>query len=76
MKTIEAEVEVTETGEIRIPLPPGIEPGRHAVVLVVDDGKSAVLPDRLLQDFPVDSVGPWPSDLSLRREDMYGDRGR
>lgn len=27
-------------------------------------------------DFPVISVGEWPEDLSLRREDMYGDDGR
>lgn len=27
-------------------------------------------------DFPVVSVGEWPADLSLRREDMYGDDGR
>lgn len=27
-------------------------------------------------DFPVISVGRWPEDLSLRREDMYGDDGR
>lgn len=27
-------------------------------------------------DFPVISVGKWPEDLSLRREDMYGDDGR
>ena len=27
-------------------------------------------------DFPVMSVGKWPSDLSLSREDMYGDDGR
>jgi Protein of unknown function (DUF2281) len=27
-------------------------------------------------DFPVISVGKWPEDLSLRREDMYGDNGR
>lgn len=26
--------------------------------------------------FPVDHVGQWPQDLSLRREDMYGDNGR
>ena len=26
--------------------------------------------------FPVISVGEWPADLSLRREDMYGDNGR
>jgi len=27
-------------------------------------------------DFPVMSVGQWPTDLSLSREDMYGDDGR
>lgn len=27
-------------------------------------------------DFPVISVGRWPKDLSLRREDLYGDDGR
>ena len=27
-------------------------------------------------DFPTMSVGKWPADLSLRREDMYGDDGR
>jgi len=27
-------------------------------------------------DFQVISVGKWPEDISLRREDMYGDNGR
>ena len=27
-------------------------------------------------DCPTMSVGKWPEDLSLRREDMYGDDGR
>lgn len=27
-------------------------------------------------EFPVDHVGQWPADLSLRREDLYGDNGR
>jgi hypothetical protein len=27
-------------------------------------------------DFPVISVGKWPEDLSLHRDDMYGDDGR
>lgn len=29
-----------------------------------------------LSDFPVDSYGSWPKDLSLRREDMYGNDER
>ena len=32
--------------------------------------------DKAPLDFPVISVGKWPEDLSLRREDMYGDDGR
>lgn len=31
---------------------------------------------RPTSDFPVISVGQWPNDLSLRREDLYGDDGR
>lgn len=27
-------------------------------------------------NFPVDNPGPWPENLSLRREDMYDDDGR
>ena len=29
-----------------------------------------------LSDFPVDDLGPWPDNLTLRREDMYGDDER
>jgi len=29
-----------------------------------------------LSDFPVDSYGSWPDDLSLRHKDLYGDDER
>ncbi len=29
-----------------------------------------------LSDFPVDDLGPWPDDSSLRREDSYDDEAR
>ena len=29
-----------------------------------------------LQDFPVDSVGAWPTELNLNRRELYGDDGR
>jgi hypothetical protein len=38
--------------------------------------KRAEASQRESPDFPVISVGQWPADLSLRREDMYGDDGR
>jgi predicted RNase H-like HicB family nuclease len=33
-------------------------------------------PCSILDVLPLDNVGPWPEDLSLRREDMYGDDER
>jgi NADPH-dependent 2,4-dienoyl-CoA reductase/sulfur reductase-like enzyme len=45
------------------------------VVVLIDD--HVALPEaRPLYDFPVIHVGAWPADLSLRREDLYGDEGR
>jgi hypothetical protein len=43
-------------------------------VLVIDEPHATQA--RHLDVFPVVSVGAWLSDLSLRREDMYGDAGR
>ena len=46
----------------------------------VDFLKQRALSEKAAQDesldFPTISVGKWPEDLSLRREDMYGDDGR
>ena len=38
--------------------------------------RKTVTTDKKSLDFPVISVGKWPDNLSLRREDMYGDDGR
>ena len=76
MKTIETEILVSEDGKAVVPIPSGITPGRHAVVVVVDDSNGTPQSDLSLNDFPVDSVGAWPPDLSLRLEDMYDDDGR
>lgn len=35
-----------------------------------------ILTSKQSLDFPVMSVGKWPNNLSLSREDMYGDYGR
>jgi len=73
--TIEAIATVTSEGKVTIQLPPTIPPGEHKLVLVIDEG-SAVERKRPPLDFPVHDCGPWPEDLSLRREDMYDDWGR
>lgn len=75
MKTIETTANVTEDGMLTLKVPTTIQPGAHRVVLVVeeppkDEDQSAP------SDFPVIHVGEWPTDLSLRREDMYDDWGR
>ncbi len=81
MKTIETLVTVSPDGVLSGQLPPGIPPGEHLVLLVLDEeAMSATAPTaagpHLLLDFPADDVGPWPPNLSLRREDMYDDDDR
>lgn len=75
MKTITATAIVTPDGKITLQLPPDIPPGAHQVVLVIDE-QPMKKEKRPPLDFPTISVGSWPADLSLRREDMYGDDGR
>jgi hypothetical protein len=75
MRTVETTATVTPDGSLTVQVPPDITPGTHQIVLVIDD-ESREARERQLGAFPVVSVGAWPSDLSLRREDMYGDSGR
>jgi hypothetical protein len=80
VKTITATAIVTADGKITLQLPPDIPAGEHQVVLVIDEQPAAAKPEKKKErpplDFPVISVGTWPADLSLRREDMYDDDGR
>ena len=76
MKTIETEIEISEGGQVTLPVPEGIAPGKHAVVVVIEGWPGEAAGHGMVEDFPVDSVGPWPTALSLRREDLYGDAGR
>jgi len=75
MKTIDTTATVTDDNMLVVKITPDIAPGQHRVVLVIDE-TPAVKPSRSAGAFPVISVGRWPEDLSLRREDMYGDDGR
>ena len=74
MKAIETKLEVTKAGTMTIPVPPGICPGEHEVLIVIDEQVTRS-PRREIR-LPELSVGRWPNDLSLRRKDMYGDDGR
>lgn len=75
MRSIEATATVTDEGILTVAIPRDIPPGKHRVVVVLDE-QPAENRQRGLLDFPVDDFGPWPENLSLRREDMYDDWGR
>ena len=74
MKTIDTTATVTDDNMLVVKITPDIAPGQHRVVLVIDEAQAVKSPRAA--GFPVISVGQWPEDLSLRREDMYGDDGR
>jgi hypothetical protein len=73
--TIEAIATVTPEGKVTIQLPATVLPGNHKLVLVIDE-QPVTAEKRPPFDFPLIHVDSYPADLSLRREDMYGDDGR
>ena len=75
MKTIETTAVVTPEGTVTVQVPPDIRSGEYHVLIVIDE-QSIVREKRPPLKFPVDRYGPWPEDLTLRREDMYGEWGR
>ncbi|NEU75916.1 hypothetical protein PI95_025990 [Hassallia byssoidea VB512170] len=79
MKAIQTTATVTSDGKITLQLPPDIPPGEHQVVVIIDEKlseKEVIKEKRPPLDFPVIHVDSFPENLSLRREDMYGDDGR
>ncbi len=80
MKTIQTIATVTADGKITLQLSADIPAGEHQVVVVIDEKPLQELPvskqKRPPLDFPVIHVDSWSENLSLRREDMYGDDRR
>ena len=75
MRTIETTALVTNDGKVSVQVPSDIPQGEYRVVLVIED-QPVNKEKRPPLDFPVMSVGAWPENLSLRREDMYDEWGR
>lgn len=75
MITIGTIATVAADGTLIIRVPGDIAPGKHKVVLVIAEEPEAKI-ERPPLDFPVRDWGPWPDNLSLRREEMYDDWGR
>ena len=75
MRTIETTATVTNDGKMTVQIPPDIPEGEHRVVVVIEE-QPIKKETQSLADFPVRDYGPWPANLSLRREDMYDEWGR
>ncbi len=74
MKTIEMETTIPEDGILKVHLPPDAEPGDEIRVHLMHTPKDASA--RAPLDLLLHHVGPWPENLSLRREEMYDDDDR
>lgn len=75
MIAIEARITVTEDGRVAVDtanVPPEIAPGEHEAVIVIG-AQSNSNGKRVRTELPLHDVGPWPENLSLRREDLYDD---
>ena len=69
MRAIETRGTVTPDGQLSVQVPSDIPAGEHRVVVVIDERPMA-RDQRPSPALPVLDLGPWPGDLSLRREDM------
>ncbi len=74
MKTIELQAELTDDHVLTLYLPESVEAGNEVRVRLTSRVATGISERRPL-DLPIHHVGPWPENLSLRREDMYDDDG-
>ena len=78
MTVITARITVAADGTISGHAPGQVPAGEHEARITVADRSARQLPNEPfgVNDLPTHDLGPWPSGLSLRREDLYGDDGR
>ncbi len=81
MITIEGIATILPDGTITVQAETALDlpPGEHRIVMVIEQSLAdaqLVPKKKSILDVPVIHVGSWPDNLSLRREDMYGDDGR
>lgn len=74
MKTLQTIVKINTDGKLTLNIPVDMPAGEYQVVLVIEESQTPLLKNSL-GDFPVHNLGSWNPNLSLRREDMYGDNG-
>jgi hypothetical protein len=81
MRAIETDITVAPDGRavVELQLPASVSAGKHRAVVVLGEGEEDYPGGPVKQqpvDIPVHDFGPWPANISLRREDLYGDHGR
>jgi hypothetical protein len=74
MKTIQTTALISPEHQLTIQVPPDIQAGEYEIVLVL--AAKPAKKKRQPFKFPVDDYGLLLTELSLRREEMYGDFGR
>jgi hypothetical protein len=75
MKAIETTVTVHPGGHATLQMPTDLPPGEHSVLVILREHHNE-RPSWSSLELPLHDCGPWPTDLSLTREVLYGDDGR
>ena len=77
IKTLDTVVTVPEDRAVMLQLPPDVATGQQRIIAIIEEPAEPQAPTKsLAEEFPVFPGGKWPDEVSLRREDMYGDDGR
>lgn len=76
MKTIETVITVLADGSIQVPPYPGLPPGAHRAVLVVEELATKSPNFQAALDLKMLDWSAWPVDATYRREELYDDDGR
>jgi hypothetical protein len=82
MKTIELDADVTTEGTLtlNIKLPPNIQPGKHRVVVIIEEAPvksdAPTTESRPAFTFKALELPAYPPDYTFSREDIYDDDGR
>lgn len=78
MTSIQLTATVSSDGKLIAQLPPGILPGEHQVVLVIDEAQAMRTDQngKRPKALRILKWNAWPADSTFRREELYGDEGR
>jgi hypothetical protein len=76
MATVLVPLHVDDEGRVTGQAPATVPPGDYTAPLEVPGGARDRRDIAGELDWPVHDCGPWPENLSLRREELYGDEGR